>query len=177
MRTAFRGMILALAVLLMAAVPATAADSHELWSMFQGPTVGFNDDPDAVAARCPDGFQWIIQNAGDGWVQTPFYTGSVSFENEHCSAWLAFNPGRATGRIGSGMHTFTTPDGDVLTLAYHGGFRFAGDLDVGVWQSNVELIYTVVNGTGVFAGASGHGLIGAVDNSGFGSGYVLGTLY
>ncbi len=177
MRTAFRAMVLAFVVLLIAAVPATAAESHDLWAMFEGPTVGFNDDPEAVSARCPDGFQWIIQNAGDGWVQSPFYSGPVTFENEHCSAWLAFNPGRATGRVGAGVHTFTTPDGDVLALEYHGGFTFEGDLDVGVWQSNANLIYTVVDGTGVFEGASGHGSFGAVDNSGLGVGYMFGTLY
>jgi hypothetical protein len=41
----------------------------------------------------------------------------------------------------------------------------------------VHLIYTVVDGTGVFEGASGHGSFGAVDDGGWGVGYMFGTLY
>lgn len=156
-----------------------AGNSHQLTTTFEGPTTGFITDPLAVAARCPEGFQWILQSAGSGEMVSPGYAGQFTLTTEHCSRWVTGPPDRATGkvvgRIGRGLMTMTTPVGD-LTMAYDGTFVFEGDLSISAWVSKVNSSNAIVGGTGVFAGASGHGHIAITDQSGYGSGHHEGSL-
>lgn len=177
MRSAFRAIALAIVVLLVAALPAGARNTQDVRLSYEGFTVGFNPDPGAVADRCGEGFGWILQVAGTGEMRSPHYTGPVDFFGEHCSQWVAFNPPRGVGVIGGGVQIWTTPSGDELVFSYQGGFKFEGDVDAGVWVSNVDNTYTVIDGTGVFEGLIGHGRMNVVDNSGYVVGHSAGSLY
>ncbi len=159
---------------------AMANNSHQLKGTIEGPTTGFIPDPAAVAARCPDGFEapmaWILQTAGTGELTTLGYTGPVTYSSEHCSRWLTFPDGKTVGKVGDGLLTMSTPSGDQLNLSYNATFVFEGDLSIMVWETKVNMRYTIVGGTGVFEGASGRGHFAVTDNSGYGTGGLEGSL-
>ena len=180
--------------LVMGATPSAVADAHYMRGTLEGPTVGFNPDPTAVAERCPEGFGWIINSAGGvelpgfglvpggGFLESLEYAGPFGFVMEHCSRWVT-NPetsertnGRFVGDIAGGVMTLVTPEGDELYVSYEGSFRFKGDLAVGEWTSVAVLQYRILGGTGVFDGAAGSGHIGVTDSSGYGAGDFEGSL-
>jgi hypothetical protein len=80
--------------------------------------VGFNDDPAAVAARCPAGFEWITQTAGSGELTSEAFTGPVAYSSEHCSRLIAGTlTDHAVGKVDAGLATLVTPSGDQLYVA------------------------------------------------------------
>jgi len=148
--------VVAVAFMLFAAAPAMACGSHRLKGSFEGATVGFNPDPTAVAERCSEGYEWILQSAGTVHLKTAVYRGDATLAAEHCSRWLTPPVEKAIGQIGHGVMTLTTPDGDELRFIYSGFWNWAGGLE-GEYLTVVKMHYTVTGGTGVFADASGHG--------------------
>jgi hypothetical protein len=148
--------------MLIAATPAMACGSHRMKAGFEGVTTLFNPDPVAVAERCPDGYQWILGTAGEGYLKTPVYRGEMTMVAEHCSRWLT-EPGEvAEGQLTAGFMTMYAPTGDELWLKYRGFFHFEGDLE-GEYESTVRMKYKIVGGTGVFEDASGRGFFRLVD--------------
>ena len=117
--------------MVVGAAPAAAANAMTAW--LEGITVGFNPDPAAVAARCPAGYEWILQTAGSGELTSEAYTGPVAYSTEHCSRVLAGTlTGHAVGKIDAGVLMLVTPGGDMLHAAYRvpscstATFRLAG---------------------------------------------------
>jgi hypothetical protein len=164
-------LILALMLSLAAMPAATARDADVVRGELEGGSIPIFD-PEAVAARCPEGFEWILQTFGSGELTTDVYTGEFTYSGEHCSRWLAGppdSPDRAfLGRLTDGVLTLATPEGD-LVLTYAGVFVFRGDPTIPEFTSMVWLRYRVDGGdsTGVFAGASGRGLLLGEDQTGY----------
>lgn len=159
-------------VLSLAAMPAaTALGADVVHGELEGGSMPIFD-PDAVAARCPEGFEWILQTFGSGELTTDVYTGEYTYSGEHCSRWLAGPPDSSDrtffGRVGDGVLTLATPEGD-LVVSYAGAFAFRGDLTIPEYTSKVWLRYQVDgdDSTGVFAGASGRGLLLGEDQTGY----------
>jgi len=168
-------LLVVVAFVLVAATPATACGPHRMKVGIEGQTVGFNPDPTAVAERCPDGFEWILQTAGTGYLKTAAYHGEVAFRGEHCSRWLTPPVDRALGQIGDGLMVLTTTDGDELWVAYEGYFKFKGDTAT-EWISRVKARYSVVGGTGTFEDAEGRGMMRVIDETNVTSGWLRGGL-
>lgn len=167
-RTAVKWVVvLALLAALFVVGVAPAAAGNALRASLEGTTVGFNPDPADVAARCPAGSQWILQTAGSGELTSAAYTGPVDYSTEHCSRIVAGDlTDHAVGKIDAGRLTLVTPSGDELYATYRGTFVFNGDVESNTWRSDVSQSFTITGGTGIFAGASGHGYFSVVDNSG-----------
>jgi hypothetical protein len=162
----FRVAALLAALALLAASPAAAATP--LRASLEGHIVGFNQDPAAVAARCPPGSpQAILQIAGSGVLTSEAYAGPVEFSEEHCSLLLVVtNHDLAVGYIRAGLMTMVTPGGDTLSFAYKLPGVFTGDLTlVGPSEHSANGPFTITGGTGIFAGASGHGHVGGLADS------------
>ncbi len=112
---------------------------------------------------CPAGFEdgWRIGSSGSGELLSPVYSGPVLVDELHCSRWLARDPsqpGPAVGDVADGRLTFTAvghPESR-LVLSFAGVFQLTGD-PTGAFFSRITLQVTIVDGTGVFAGASGSG--------------------
>lgn len=164
MRSFTRVIVLVVATLLLiGAAPAAIGRSHSLKATFEGPTNPPIRDEGAVAARCPDGSEWIFGGFGTGTMTSAVYTGGFVYENDHCSRWVAFDPERSTGRYvgkaAAGIMTVTTPAGDEFVLEYDGTWVFEGSLAGAPpeFVADINMRYTIVGGTGVFAEASGNG--------------------
>jgi len=70
--------------------------------------------------------------------------------------------------IRAGLMTLVTPGGDTLGLAYKLPGVFTGDLTltiVGPSEHSANGPFTITSGTGIFAGASGHGHVGGLADS------------
>ncbi len=150
--------VLLAALTVVGATPAAAGNA--MTASLEGFVVGFNQDPDAVAARCPPGFpQAIVQTAGSGVLTSEAYTGPVAYSSEHCTLLLVVTEhDLAVTRADAGELTLVKPDGDELYAAYKQPGVFTGDLTlVGPSQHRANGPYTITGGTGIFAGASGHG--------------------
>lgn len=168
-------------VLAFTAMPAAAAhDTDPLRGSFEGGSMPIFD-PEAVAARCPGGFQWILQTFGSGQLTTDVYTGDFTYSGEHCSRWLTGPPDSPDrgfpGRVGDGVMTLTTPKGD-LVLSYAGIFTFRGDVTIPDFTSKVRMRYRVDGdkSTGVFEGASGRGPLFVEDHTGYTTGRLVGSV-
>ena len=147
---------------------ATAADN-----MLEAEIEGFgfpNYDEGDVAARCPEGFGWIYNTLGGGEMATAEYTGGFEAIGQHCSRWISHPPTDPDqfyrGRVEAGMLTLYTPEGD-LVVHYRGMFKFHGDLSLEPpeFAARLSLVYRIDgdSSSGVFAGASGVGLMKGVD--------------
>ena len=174
MTRACRVAALLAALMLVGAAPAAAANA--MTASLELSIVGFTIDPDAVAARCPPVFpeapaEWphaILQSAGTGTMTSEAYTGPITISESHCSMVLAVSEHQvAVVLIRAGRLTAVTPGGDTLTVAYRAPGVFKGDLTlVGARLHVANGPYTVTGGTGVLAGASGHGHIHVFDDGG-----------
>ena len=161
--------LLAAAVLLAAlaafAVTAAFAGGNALRASLQGNVVGINEDPAAVAVRCPDAGgdpQAIVRVAGSGGLASAVYSGPVAFSAEHCTRLLVMTEHDVIVTQGrAGLLTLATPQGDELHAAYTQPGVLKGDL-FGANEHSANGPYTITGGTGVFRGASGHGNIGAL---------------
>ena len=161
--------VLAVFALTFAVMPAATAQRSMLHAELGG-AGGPDFDPAAVAERCPEGFGWVYNTMGEGMLETPEYTGPYTSVGQHCSRWhfeAPIDPDKwCLGRVGDGMMTMTTPDGD-LVIRYKGKFRFQGDVSVEPpeFVSLIKLFYKIDGelSTGVFAGAYGVGLMVMTD--------------
>jgi hypothetical protein len=171
-------MVIALAFTAMPA--ATAHNTDPLRGSFEGGSMPVFD-PEAVAARCPEGFQWILKTSGSGQLTTDVYTGGFTYTGEHCSRWMTGPPDRAdrrfVGRVGDGVMTLTTPDGD-LVVSYAGTFVFRGDVTIPNFTSKVRMRYRVDGdkSTNVFEGASGRGPLFVEEHNGYQTGRLFGSI-
>jgi hypothetical protein len=162
------------AFMLLAAAPVMACGAHRMTANFEGMTVGFNPDPTAVGERCPEGFEWILDSAGIMELEMSQYTGEMAVESQHCSKWLTPPEGQAWGQIGGGLMVLTAGD-DELRLAYRGFFRFKGDTET-EWVSKVVAKFRIVGGEGVFADATGEGLLFLTDETNVQTGRLKGLI-
>lgn len=163
MTKALRVAVLLAALIVVGATPAAAGNAMR--ASLEGITTGFNPDPAAVAARCPAGFEWILQTAGTGELTSETYAGPVTYTTEHCSRVLAGTlTDHAVGKIDAGLLTLSA-NGDELYATYQGTFVFNGEVGV-AWRSDVSQSFVITGGTGDFEGASGHGHFPGVDNNG-----------
>jgi len=173
-RSMWKIAILTTAFMLLAAAPAMACGAHRLKGSFEGGTVGFNPDPTAVGERCPEGFEWILDSAGAMDLKTRAFEGEMAVESQHCSRWLTPPEGKAWGQIGAGLMILTAGD-DELHLAYEGYFRFKGDVET-EWVSKVVAKFRIVGGEGVFADATGKGLLFMTDETNVQTGRLKGLI-
>jgi hypothetical protein len=168
-----------LAALTVVGATAAAAGNAMKASLPQGSIVGFNQDPDALAARCPPGYpQAIVQSVLMGVFTSEAYTGPVTASSEHCSLLLVVTEhDLAVIQIDAGVLTLRTPGGDELYATYKAPGVFTGDLTlVGPNQHRANGPYTITGGTGVFSGASGHGHLGILGGSEGGTWELNGSL-
>lgn len=159
----------ALLALLMLLVASPAWAGNAMRASLQLTTVNVIFDPATVAARCPPGSpQALVQSAGSGELTSGAYAGAVDWSDEHCSLLRVVTKHEvAPVQDDSGLLTLVTPGGDVLHIAYESPGVFTGDLSLaGSWQHRGNGPYTTIHGTGIFAGAAGHGHMGFFDDSG-----------
>ncbi len=174
--------VLIVALLLaFAAMPAAVAHgSGVLRGSLEGGSMPIFD-ADAVDARCPEGYEWILQTFGAGEMRTAAYTAEFTYVGEHCSRWLRGAPDSADrrfpGQVGDGVLMLSTPDGD-LALLYSGRFSFQGDAAIPDFTSKVWLRYRVdgEQSTGVFANASGRGHMFGRDDTGLQTVRLIGSI-
>jgi hypothetical protein len=160
---------------------AAAVDAGPMSGTLVGGTVGFNPDPGAVEARCPTGSQWILSTVASVDMESDIYTGTLWATNDHCSRWVHAPRGTGDetlpGKIADGKMIMTTPGGDTLVLATRGTFVFRGDtVTFSSFTSDVRIVFDIVDGTGIFEGATGHGTIRMVDLGSELSGSFVGSL-
>jgi hypothetical protein len=89
--------------------------------------------------------------------------GPFTYSSEHCSRVVTMIPGGAQGKLAAGIIVLTFDTGE-LTLAYSGSWKFIGDLTTGDGIAKAQQSYELLDGTGIFAGAKGHGQMGGVDD-------------
>jgi hypothetical protein len=151
--------VAAVVAALMLAGGTQAAAGNAMSASLEGTVVSVNTDPAAVATRCPAGFNAIVQTEGSGELTSGAYTGPVDYSSEHCVRFLVVtNHELAVIKLGAGVLTIVTPDGDELHAAYTQTGVLTGGV-TGVSSNNGP--FTITGGTEVFAGASGHGHVSA----------------
>lgn len=89
--------------------------------------------------------------------------GTFEYTSEHCSRVVTPTPAGAVGKLAAGIIVFTFDSGE-LTLAYQGTWKYDGDLTTGEGIAEVHQSYEVIDGTGIFEGARGHGSMEGVDD-------------
>lgn len=139
-----RGVALVGALLLVGATPAWASAPVR---PFSGITYGVDSYGDP--SECPQDQPIPYVNTGSGQVT---HLGAVKVEIFHCTF---FDPVSGSGRFGPGTITLTAANGDTLTLADWGTFRFVQTPDA--LLSYIDLEWEVIGGTGRFEGATGSG--------------------
>ncbi|HEX6232002.1 MAG TPA: hypothetical protein VFZ63_02640 [Jiangellaceae bacterium] len=163
-------------------IPPASADTSRVGFETTGVTSGGPIfDPDQVSQRCPDGWVermgviLVVQGTGELTTELSDEPMTVQFEDTHCSVprppaetWFPLLGGDrnyATPiQMESGIMQFTTTDGlSTLTVHYRGPGVMKGDIfllepgDTNTHTFNGP--YEIVDGTGIFEGASGHGRI------------------
>lgn len=129
--------------------------------MFSGVLIGFNGDPDFVAARCDDTPQdkvaWAVTSfMGSG---TATHMGRTYAHAQHCSYATEALP-FGDGTYGQGELTMIAANGDVLSATYTGGISLSPP-PVVAFEDNFTFDDA---GTGRFNFASGGGKeIGSVN--------------
>ena len=160
MKQGVRLLVVALAVLMAVAAPATAAPKgHGFHGSVDGWESGFLPGPLIPEGRCPEGTGWMLFSDGGG--EAEGY-GSFSFSAGHCSRVVAPIPGGAQGKMAAGVMVLDFGEGDVLTLGYWGSWKYIGDLDTGEGKAKAQQSYEVLEGAGIFEGAKGHGSMNGV---------------
>lgn len=150
-----RKTVILAAALLMALVwtaPAGAGDAVPFHGTSDGWLLGFDTNPEAIAARCADpGNTWAVSSF-QGWGPTT-HLGKTHAVAEHCSY---IDP---PGSYGEGHLTLTAANGDMLYATYAGYTLYVDGPMVGFADD-----FEFYDGTGRFAGASGGGTeVGWVD--------------
>lgn len=118
--------------------------------------------PEMVEERCPPGSpQGIVRSSGSGTLTSEVYTGDVAITDEHCTLLLA---ARSDGELAVAYIRAAVlelealdPPGGTLTIAYSAPGVIKGDLFAGPNVHTLNGPYTITEGTGGFAGATGHG--------------------
>lgn len=131
--------------------------------VFSGYLLGFNEDPDYIAARCnpPEGkFAWAVASF-EAW-GTMSHLGESYVFAEHCS-YGNFVDG-PDGTYGEGEITTIADNGDVLLGTYTDGTSLSPPPLIGF----MDFVTFVNGGTGRFTFASGEGVeMGVVDFNDF----------
>lgn len=172
--------LVALLGLFLLPVPTAAASAgpHNLQASFTslatppGPPIG-----------SPPGFEegWSAGSSGGGQMVSGVYSGDILVAQTHYSRWLTSGPrtnGVVVGEVGGGRLTVTAASdpASTLVLAFAGVFQVTGDPSGPfTFDAHITLRYTIIEGTGVFAGATGHGHIVVTGNA-LESGQFTGSL-
>lgn len=151
-----------LATLTVAVAAAATAGGNAMRASLEGGTSIISPD----TSGCPAGFDWffIVYDAGTGTMTSDAYSGDVTWSGEHCTRILLAateEHGHSVGKV-VGTSTMVTPEGE-LYLEFHGTFVLNGTPPV-AYHTDATTPYTVTGGTGIFAGASGHGRIDVSDD-------------
>jgi hypothetical protein len=146
-------LLVAVCVLALAFAPPAAAATTE--TPVEGTVTGQHGPPDFTAPGCPEGSEWRYSSEGSGEL-SPF--GSVDYSLTQCT-----RADPESGQVvSSGTTTFTFATGDTLVIAQEMLSQMIG-ADPPTGFTN-EATWTVVEGTGRFAQATGSGsLEGAGD--------------
>lgn len=162
MKSFMRVMVIAAAALMAGVAPASAGDGGPHGKAFHASIDGFESGfvPGPNPGRCPAGTEWVFLTEGGG---SAVGYGDFAYSSEHCSRIVTFTPAGAVGKLAAGelRLTFDGTD-DELYISYRGTWKFDGDLTTGAGIAKVHQSYEVTGGTGMFAGASGHGHMGGV---------------
>jgi hypothetical protein len=149
----------------LALAPASAVDAADGVHQMRAEFVTISTPP-GPPIGAPDGFEdgWAIGASGSGTISTPVYSGEVTAVETHFSRWVAFDPTRTTGvltaKVGGGVLTLTVADdpSSQLVIGFDGVFQFSGNFaDPFGFYSHVVMRVEILSGSGVFAGATGHG--------------------
>jgi hypothetical protein len=89
--------------------------------------------------------------------------GTFNYTTEHCSRVVTPTPAGAIGKLAAGVLVLTFDEANELYIGYQGTWQFDGNLLTGGGTAKVHQSYEVIGGTGLFAGAEGHGHFGGVD--------------
>ena len=124
-------------------------------------------DPEAVAGRCgPEVPQVIVRGAGTGELTSEVYTGPIGWVEEHCTVGVdQASAGVLVDRIHTAFVTISTPGGE-FSYAYEATGVFTGVYGIVPWRHTGEGPYTITGGSGIFDGATGHGHLSVLDDSG-----------
>lgn len=147
-----------LAAVAMAAASAATADGNAMKMTLHSPVSVASGD----TSSCPTGYLWVgtLHDDGPGTMVSTAYSGDVTFTADHCTRILvnqrAGTPDAiAVGKI-VGTQTVVTPEG-ILHFDFQGTFVLKGAFPMGDFTTDGTMSWTVTGGTGVFAGAAGHG--------------------
>ena len=145
--------ILVSVLALVFAAPATATAMTEV--AITGTVTGQHGPPDMEAPGCPPGTAWRFPSSGSGEL-SPF--GMVDYVLTQCTTFGA-EPGSF---LSVGTITFTFAAGDTLVIAQEMRSQLVGAPDAPPDGFTLEATWTVVDGTGRFAGAMGSGKMDGV---------------
>lgn len=161
---------IALGVFAVVVATAAASGGNALRASGEGGLVPAPVDPATV---CPAEHTWfvVLDGSGAGYLTSGAYTGPVTWTGRHCTRLVVEMSGLTVGKTGGGKQTFVTPGG-ALTIEHTGGFVLKGTFPVD-YRTDGVASFTVTGGTGVFAGASGHGRIDVVDSTTGGFSFTL----
>lgn len=178
-------------LMMLVAAPADAAASTFYVQTTQVTVLALVGDPDQVAANCPAGFVErggrLLLTQETVQVESDVYTGTMqTVADQHCSVprppmftWIDGSRTVIPIEFEAGQMTLATQAGDELFVSYRAPGVLKGDL-FGLNTHTFNGPYTITGGTGIFAGASGHGsLSGEIQGTatGFSGGFEMhGTL-
>ena len=144
-------------------------------------------DPNQVRANCPAGFAergaLLLRTQETVQAESDVYSGSMqSLADQHCSVprppmstWLDGSRDVTPIQLEAGRMTLATSAGHQLFISYRAPGVIKGDL-FGLNTHTFNGSYTITGGTGIFAGATGHGsLTGEVQATatGFTGGWTM----
>ena len=157
--------ILSVLAMALAIVPTASADGgssrgNAFHASVDGWETGIIPGASIPEGRCPTSAGWILLTAGDGEADG---LGTFHYTTEHCAWLVETTPARFVGKLAAGIMVLDFEDGE-LTLAFQGNWRFDGNLNTGEGIGTFNQSYEVIDGTGIFAGASGHGSMDGVDD-------------
>jgi hypothetical protein len=134
--------------------------------------------PDEVLARCgPSMPQAIVGGTASGQMVSDVYTGPITVTDQHCTLLRLANAQTAVASIHSGQMTIEATEGPgTLEITYKAPGVMHGDAFFGPNVHTFNGPYTITGGTGIFAGATGHGHLGgsaAFDGAVFDAGQIM----
>jgi hypothetical protein len=168
MKKLFRLFTATAATVMLVAAPAAAATSTFHARTTQMAVVGLSFDRGVVAANCPAGFAErggaFLTTQETVHVDSEVFSGTLhSVSDQHCSVprppmstWIDGTRKVTPIELEAGHMVLATEYGDQLVLDYRAPGVIKGDL-LGVNTHTFNGSYTVTGGTGIFAGATGHG--------------------
>lgn len=157
--------------LMVLAAPANAATSTFYARTTQLTVLSFSLDTTVVAANCPAGFAerggGLLTTEETVQVESDVYSGTLqSVSDQHCSVprppmatWVDGSRKVTPIELEAGHMVLAAPSGDGQLFI---DYRAPGVIKGALFGLNTHTLhgpYTITGGTGIFEGASGHGVI------------------